>query len=175
MEGNVAMPNRTIYVSDDDLPVFEEAQRLAGANLSATIARALRRFVDAERPRAAGFEEITVQVGKAVHIPQRFLGRTLAKGQSGERAEPQREVYEVFQTAKGRFALHRKRVPNWGYRPAGGWDDPDADWSGWTSRQDEYTLAVFDTLEELRPHIPDEIYHAVQGRMSAEPAPALDI
>ncbi len=42
------MPNRTIYVADSDLPVFEKAQQLAGDNLSATIAQALRRFVEAE-------------------------------------------------------------------------------------------------------------------------------
>jgi hypothetical protein len=32
------MPNRTIYVADADLPIFEKAQELAGENLSATIA-----------------------------------------------------------------------------------------------------------------------------------------
>ena len=42
------MPNKTIYVSDGDLPVFQRAQELADGNLSQAISRALRRFVDVE-------------------------------------------------------------------------------------------------------------------------------
>ncbi len=34
------MPNKTIYVSDADLPVFQRAQELTGGNLSAAISKA---------------------------------------------------------------------------------------------------------------------------------------
>ena len=34
------MPNKTIYVADGDLPLFDRAQELTGGNLSATITRA---------------------------------------------------------------------------------------------------------------------------------------
>ena len=114
------MPKRNVYVSSDDLPVFEEAQRLAGTNLSATISRALRRFIDTERPRVAGFEAITIQVGGAVQFPQRFMGRLLAQYRVEGCSEPQREVYAVFQTARGRFASHHKYVPICGYPHGGG-------------------------------------------------------
>ena len=40
------MPNKTIYVSDGDLSLYQRAQELAGGNLSAAISAALRRFVD---------------------------------------------------------------------------------------------------------------------------------
>ncbi len=42
------MPNKMIYVSEADLPIFERAQELAGSSLSAVIARALRLFVQTE-------------------------------------------------------------------------------------------------------------------------------
>ena len=42
------VPNKTIYVSDGDLPMFQRAQDLAGGNLSSAIASALRRYVDVE-------------------------------------------------------------------------------------------------------------------------------
>jgi hypothetical protein len=42
------VPNKTIYVSEGDLPVFQRAQELEGGNLSAAIAGALRRYVDVE-------------------------------------------------------------------------------------------------------------------------------
>ena len=40
------MPNKTIYVSDGDLPIYQRAQELAGGNLSSAITTALRRYVD---------------------------------------------------------------------------------------------------------------------------------
>jgi hypothetical protein len=40
------MPNKTIYVSEDDLPLFERAQLVSGTNLSSVIVRALRRFLE---------------------------------------------------------------------------------------------------------------------------------
>ena len=45
------MPNRTIYVADADLPIFEKAQKLAGDNLSAAIAQALHYFVEKEEAK----------------------------------------------------------------------------------------------------------------------------
>src|SRR5947209_12809001 len=76
------MPNRTIYVADMDVPVFEKAQQLAGGNLSATIAQALRRFVEVEEARASGFDEVTVKVGKGrPYMQKQFRGRLLAKRQ----------------------------------------------------------------------------------------------
>jgi len=47
------MPNRTIYVADADVPIFEKAQKLAGDNLSAAIAHALRSFVEREEARVS--------------------------------------------------------------------------------------------------------------------------
>jgi len=74
------MPNKTIYVSDTDLPIFERAQELAGENLSSTIVQALRNFVQAYEARAAGFRDIVVRVGSDVYTRKQFRGRLLAKG-----------------------------------------------------------------------------------------------
>jgi EXLDI family protein len=74
------MPNKTIYVSDTDLPVFERAQELAGENLSSTIVQALRNFVQAYETRAAGFRDVVVRVGSDFYTRKQFRGRLLAKG-----------------------------------------------------------------------------------------------
>ena len=50
----LTVPNKTIYVSDGDLPLYQRAQELAGDNLSAAIAAALRRYVDVEEGRREG-------------------------------------------------------------------------------------------------------------------------
>ena len=100
------MPNRTIYVADTDLPVFEKAQELAGDNLSATIAQALRRFVESEEAREGGYEEITVRVGKGRPFMQKqFRGRKLATRRLHIAQEARLLTLVAYQTVHGRFAL----------------------------------------------------------------------
>ncbi|TME65527.1 MAG: EXLDI protein [Chloroflexi bacterium] len=134
------MPNRTIYVADADLPTFEKAQELAGENLSATIAQALRRFVDAEEAKASGFEEVTVKVGKIAHSYKRFRGRLLAKGRVRDQNEMRRTVYDVYQTVKGKLALYVRGAPN-----------------------------LYETLDELKDNVPLELYEAVAQALKGDP------
>ncbi|MDQ6659932.1 MAG: EXLDI protein [Chloroflexota bacterium] len=126
------MPNRTIYIADADVPVFEKAQELAGGNLSATIARALHRFVETEEARVSGFEEVTVRVGTIAKTDKRFLGRFLAKGRVHTQNGTRKIAYDVYQTQKERFAVYSRNVPGWGnprswssYKPKG------YDWSAY--------------------------------------------
>src|ERR1700682_6812997 len=79
-QGVPLMPNRTIYVADANVSIFEKAQKLAGDNLSAAIAHALRSFVEREEARQSGYEDITIKVGKGhPYLQQQFRGRLLAK------------------------------------------------------------------------------------------------
>jgi hypothetical protein len=71
------MPNKTIYVADDDLPLLQRAQELTGSTLSAAIVTALRRLVEVEEAKQSGFEEITVKVGIGRAGVKRFLGTAL--------------------------------------------------------------------------------------------------
>lgn len=117
------MPNRTIYVADGDLPIFEKAQQLAGDNLSATIAQALRRFVETEEAKESGYQEITVRVGKGKPYQQKqFQGRILAKRRLHVSQEGRMLTLIVYQTVHGRFALYSKNTSYWG-----GWS---GSWSG---------------------------------------------
>ncbi len=76
---DVHVPNKTIYVSDGDLRVFQRAQELAGDNLSAAISAALRRYVDVEEGRQEGFDEITVRVRPKPGRKVRFIGVLLGE------------------------------------------------------------------------------------------------
>ncbi|MEO8953748.1 MAG: EXLDI protein [Ktedonobacteraceae bacterium] len=181
------MPNRTIYVADADVPTFEKAQELAGDNLSATIAQALHRFVEAEEAKAEGFEEVTVKVGHITHTYKRFRGRLLAKGRTREQNETRRVVYEVYQTAKAKLALYVRNMPDWNnpktwsYRtwskhdwsrrdwpqwPNEDWSQHD--WSQWPSEDSDYRLEVYDTLEELKNNVPLELYQAVAQSLNGD-------
>ncbi|HEX5570821.1 MAG TPA: EXLDI protein, partial [Ktedonobacterales bacterium] len=118
------MPNKTIYVADADLPVFDRAQELAGENLSATIAQALRRYIETEEARTQGFGEITLKVGRQMmYTRKQFLGRELARHRSRDAESGQLIVQTVFQTAKGRLVLYTRAQPDWN-----AWTDFLADW-----------------------------------------------
>lgn len=148
IRGASSMPNKTIYVSDSDLPVFERAQELAGGNLSATIAQTLHGLVDREEQGQRGFDEVTVEVGTIVHVPKRFVGRSLATGKVAGRGQSHITTYAVYQTQKGRYALHVRSEPNWqGADPD--WDEPI-----------ECRLDVFESLDELKDLVPRELHDA---------------
>src|SRR5215831_18141843 len=103
------MPNKTIYVSDDDLPLFERAQELAGANLSSAIVRALRRYIEIEEARQRGFEEITVTInGEGAHPSKRFLGQRLVRWLQPTANGNGTEVQNVYRTARNNYALHTR-------------------------------------------------------------------
>jgi len=187
------LPNKTIYVSDDDLPLFERAQELSGANLSSAIVRALRRFIDLEEARQHGLDEITVLVGTAgAHKQKRFMGTRLARWLQNRAKGKGIEILNVYHTAGKRFALHTRTMPDWklefGDPEKAG--DPDnwgigngilqkvMSWGyDWTTfkQSGDYALEVFETLEELKTHIPDDLFKAVNQVMDLPETEDLDI
>ena len=101
------MPNKTIYVSQSDLPTFDEAQQLAGEALSAVIARALREYVARHQERGKDMREVTVQVGQHhATREQRFVAAELGKwkGLSEDKAWWLEAV--VYCTRKGNWAVY---------------------------------------------------------------------
>jgi EXLDI family protein len=162
------MPNKTIYVADDDLPLYQRAQELAGGTLSAAITTALRRFVEAEDGRRQGYDEIVVRVGQGLGHKQRFSGVLLAEW---ERSTNERtETYRVYRSRSDKFVVHVERSeahtnvgPNaekWNT----GWRAWIGDWSAdstWTRTPAESHLVVAGSLTELREKVPAELYDLV--------------
>lgn len=187
IQAEVYLPDKTIYVSDDDLPLFERAQELADANLSSTIIRALRRFIELEEASQRGLKEITVIVNaQGAHSRKRFLGRRLVRWLQPTTDGKGTEVQIVYRTAGNRYALHTRTVPDWKLSEGG---DPDYagdpknwgigngflrrlvswgyDWETFKEMGD-YSLQVFETLEELKTHVSSDLFKAVSLAM-AEP------
>ena len=215
------MPNKTIYVADADLPIFERAQELAGENLSATIVQALQRLVKVEEARAQGFGEIVLKVGNnGTYTSKAFLGRELAKRRARDPDAHRIVSQNVYQTVKGRLVLYSRTFPDW-YVWQSFWEeddwaqrgsrrhqdvdvnvDVDVDvargddraqrrlrgkqyWQQWQQRQQQAWSAwcggsdcrmeIFETLEELKSHIPEELYNAVAQALKGEDVEFLDI
>ena len=107
---NEVMANKTIYVSDSDLPLFERAQSLADGNLSAAIAQALGEYVrSAEVARLHQYDSVTVSVGPAgSRRKKRFTAICLGRGlASAGKAGPMEELV-AYRTAGGRLAVYRR-------------------------------------------------------------------
>ena len=172
------MPNKTIYVSDGDLPLYQRAQELAGDNLSAAIAAALRRYVELEEGKRTGFDEIVVRVGPGKGRKVRFVGILL--GEWVNTSYSRVETFRVYRGRKGKFVLHIERSPDYTMvdqegKPAG--------WRGYLgigsisygSTPGESTLEVITSLDDLRSKIPEQLYDMVIGSGQRPPVEDLDI
>ena len=117
------MPQKMIYIREEDLELFEKAQSLAGESLSGVIAEALRQYVKKKEAEAEGFEEVTLEVG---YWPPRgaketkkirFTGKSLAwgqkfTGQTGSRDDRGTD-YEIYLTKKGKYLLYWHQWSRW--------------------------------------------------------------
>jgi EXLDI family protein len=172
------VPNKTIYVSDGDIPLYQRAQELAGDNLSAAISAALRRYVDVEEGRREGFDEIIVRVGPGKGRKVRFIGVLLGEWVNSSFSRV--ETFRVYRGRTGKFVLHIERSPDYTMvdeegKPAG--------WRGYLgignisygNSPGESTLEVVTSLEELRERIPPQLYDMVAGSARQPAVEDLDI
>jgi EXLDI family protein len=175
---DVHVPNKTIYVSEGDLPLFQRAQELAGGNLSSAIARALRRYVDIEEGKREGFDEIVVRVGPKAGRKVRFSGILL--GMWEQSSSNFYAVSRAYRTRSDKYVLHVERTPEFTALDA---DGKPAGWRGWMgignvnygTRPGERTIEVFETLEAFREKAPPQLYDMVAATAGQPVVEDLDI
>ncbi len=173
---DVQVPNKTIYVSEGDLPIYSRAQELAGDNLSAAIAAALRRYVDVEEGKREGFDEIIVRVGPGKGRKVRFTGILLGVWANTSYTE----VFRVYRSRTGKFVVHVERHPE--YTMVNEKGEP-AGWRGYLgignvsygTKVGESTIEVVESLDELRERIPPPLFDMVAGAAQQPPIEDLDI
>lgn len=172
------MPNKTIYVADKDLALYNRAQELAGGNLSKAISTALKHYVDSEEGRLEGYEEITVRVGPGTgrkRQRQRFIGTKL--GEWVWSNDKRAVIYRVYRARSGKFVIHTEKTPDYvsetsetGWRKHLGLGE-----QVFAATTGDATLEVVETLEELKAKIPSELYELVAATAEAPPVQDLDI
>ena len=100
---------------------------------------------------------------------------------SGSPRSPNRvDAFQVYRGRKGKFVLHVERSPD--YKMVNDEGKP-AGWRGYLgvgnvnygNSPGESTLEVFATLEELREHIPPQLYDMVAGPAQRPAVEDLDI
>ena len=147
------VPNRTIYVSEDDQSLYQRAQELAGGNLSSAISAALKRYVELEDARAAGFDDITVKVGSAPAARSASPASSSANGST-----PRASASSTTASSAGRSGSRSTSIARRYFEMRDAEGNPLTGWRAWTGigmasgggKPAEATLDVFDTLEELK-------------------------
>ncbi|MCO7125746.1 EXLDI protein [Sporolactobacillus shoreicorticis] len=169
------MPNKTIYVPDADLEVFDQAQEVSGKNLSATIVQALRFYTKIGEGK--GFEHIEVSEGEnGFYKRKRFIGRELASASVHDEDHSLLTTYVVYETTHGRYAVlirEQKRIPleqsienelkkrimekiageNMNRIPFQKESEDDS--------PDLRKLEIFNSIDDLVGHVPSDLYRAL--------------
>ena len=172
------VPNKTIYVSDGDLALYQRAQELAGGNLSAAIVAALRRYVEFNEGRQEGFDEIIVRVGPGKGRKVRFVGILL--GEWATSNQGRFDTYRVYKSRTSKFVLYIERSADYAMvneegKPAG--------WRGYLgignvsygASPGGSTIEVIASLDELRERIPSQLYDMVASTAQQPAVEDLDI
>lgn len=101
------MPNKTIYVSENDEKLFEEAKKIAGEALSSVISKALHEYVSRHLKKGHGMKEISLQVGKYdSEREKRFIGIEIAKWKGFSDDKKWWMDAEIFRTQKGSWVIY---------------------------------------------------------------------
>lgn len=104
------MPNKTIYISDNDLPVADRAAELAGG-LSPAVMEGLKLYIRNSEASQQGFEEVhVVDRSDGVETRKIFQGRQLARlsqSHGGKRIE-----WTSYLTPKDNLAVVRSEHPD---------------------------------------------------------------
>jgi EXLDI family protein len=175
---DAAVPNKTIYVSDGDLKLYQRAQELAGGNLSAAIANALRRYVSTAEGLQEGFDDVVVRVGVGSGRKVRFTG--VLVGEWLDSRTKRAEHYRVWRGRTGKYVLHVERQPDYWMVDAEG--NP-AGWRGhlgigdvrYGSAPKESTLEVVESVDDLLLKVPPELFDMVARSARQPTVEELDI
>lgn len=101
------MPNKTIYVSEQDVTLFEKAKEIAGEALSSVISIALREYVAKHEKKAQGMKEISVRIGKSeAEREVRFVGVESGKWQGFDDSKEWWMQATIYRTQKSNWAVH---------------------------------------------------------------------
>jgi EXLDI family protein len=161
------VPNKTIYVADDDLPLLDAARGLAGS-LSRGISEALKRYVKAEQGISTELCPVTVEVTDGPSRRIQFVGRRLVRWKPPREVDStQRDLVDIYQTAKLQFAAHTRTYDRSPYL-----DDHDfEEWSPVTRA----VLEVFADSGALAERFPSDVVQAAERETSRGTIEVLDI
>jgi hypothetical protein len=105
--------NKTVYLRDEEVPIWEKARELSGDKLSPVILTALRTFIAAKESENTGYERILVEFNDANDhmLPKKnaFYGKWIISPNDRHvetyESRDQQDIYFVAETAKGNVVV----------------------------------------------------------------------
>ena len=141
----------------------------------------------------SGLKEITVIVNRqGAHRRKRFMGQLLVRWLQPTNNEEGTEILNVYRTAGKRYVLQTRVIPDWDFSEGDPdyWGNPE-NWGvgngilrrlmgfGWDwetfKESGNYALQVFETIEDLKPHVSSDLFKAVSRAMEGPEIEDLDI
>lgn len=108
------MPNKTIYIADEDMAVFQKAQEIAGKSISKVIAEALREFVVRKTLEGTEFEEHEVWSGHRDHGLKiekvRFIGKYICGVFDDDIKNEYATLTRLYKSRKGKFLVDERML-----------------------------------------------------------------
>jgi EXLDI family protein len=150
------MPNKTIYVSEKDATLFEQAKEIAGGALSSVIARALSEYVAHHTDRKKGMKDVSVKVGiDGAEREQRFVAARIGEwtGFSDDKEWFMRAV--IYKTQKENWAVYLETICKASLL---------TNKKQWKESGDyllnlkKSELVISQTAEDLKNKVPQEVY-----------------
>jgi hypothetical protein len=115
---SIAPVNKTVYLRDEEVPIWEKARELSGDKLSPVIVASLRRFVAERKAEAKGFQRIEVRFNDCMdnRLPKvkAFYGKwifdlerplTLVVNEDSRESDK----YSIAETAKGSVVVYKEQ------------------------------------------------------------------
>jgi hypothetical protein len=107
--------NKTVYLRDEDVPVWEKARELAGDKLSPVIIAALKVFTAEREGTQKGFERIVLEFDDSEddYLPKKkaFMGRWIIPPQEPYSVTDEKDTQyygAIAETAKGAFVVFER-------------------------------------------------------------------
>jgi hypothetical protein len=111
------MPNKTIYVKEEDLPIYERAAKIAGDSLSGVVSDALKEYVLRKEIEGAEIKETIIEVGtwgadedkntKKIIFEGEKLAELTEYDDPSENDKTSGADWEIYKTKKGKYLVYR--------------------------------------------------------------------
>ena len=169
------MANKTIYVSEKDTSLFEQAKEIAGEALSSVIARALREFVSRNQDKKKGMKEITVKVGKDnLEREQHFIGLWVGDWSGFSDSKEWYQKATIYRTQRENWAVLLETL----YKTSLLTNKKEWKESGdYLMNPKRSDLIVGKSTEELKDKLPKDLYNILidYAKQDENPIEYLDI
>lgn len=163
------MPNKTIYVSDGDIQLFEEAKEIAGEALSSVISRALREYITRHTKKNQGMKEISIKVGRGnAEQEKRFVGSKIGDWRGFDDDQEWWMEAGIYLTQKNNWAIHLQTICKASLLLNKALWKASGDYLVDARSED---LLVGSTLKDFKGKIPTELYKTVESLIDKNEAP----